>query len=52
MMGSCILHPLADGNGGIGRAIMNVLLARADGPSGRFYNMSAQIEAELKESEF
>jgi Fic family protein len=37
------VHPLDDGNGRVGRAIMDMALARADGTSQRFYSMTAQI---------
>lgn len=37
------IHPMDDGNGRIGRAIMDMALARADGTSQRFYSMSTQI---------
>jgi Fic family protein len=37
------IHPFDDGNGRIARAITDMLLARADGTSQRFYSMSAQI---------
>ena len=40
------LHPFEDGNGRISRAIADMLLARADGISQRFYSMSAQIRKE------
>ncbi|MDP2285154.1 MAG: Fic family protein [Pseudohongiella sp.] len=42
------LHPFDDGNGRIGRAIGDLLLARADGSSQRFYSLSAQIQRERK----
>ena len=37
------IHPFDDGNGRITRAMTDMLLARADGTSQRFYSMSAQI---------
>ncbi|MEB2316968.1 MAG: Fic family protein [Xanthomonadaceae bacterium] len=40
------LHPFDDGNGRIARAIGDLLLARADGGSQRFYSLSAQIQRE------
>lgn len=40
------IHPFDDGNGRIARAITDMLLARADGTSQRFYSMSAQIMRE------
>lgn len=43
------IHPFEDGNGRITRAITDMLLARADGISQRFYSMSAQIRLERKE---
>jgi len=43
------VHPFDDGNGRIARAITDMLLARADGSSQRFYSMSAQIRLERKE---
>ncbi|WP_306599045.1 Fic family protein [Geothrix sp. 21YS21S-2] len=42
------LHPFDDGNGRLGRAIGDLLLARADGSSQRFYSLSAQIQRERK----
>jgi len=42
------LHPFDDGNGRIARAITDLLLARSDGLSQRFYSMSTQIQKERK----
>lgn len=43
------LHPFDDGNGRIARALADMILARSDGQSYRFYSMSAQIRAERKQ---
>lgn len=43
------IHPFEDGNGRIGRAIMDMALARADGTKKRFYSLSRQIEFERKD---
>jgi len=40
------IHPFDDGNGRIARAIADMVLARSEGSSQRFYSMSAQIRQE------
>jgi len=40
------IHPFEDGNGRIARAIADMLLARSEKSSQRFYSMSAQIQRE------
>ncbi len=42
------IHPFDDGNGRMARAITDMLLARGEGISQRFYSMSAQIRIERK----
>ena len=42
------IHPFDDGNGRIARALSDMLLARSDGSSQRFYSMSNQILKERK----
>lgn len=43
------IHPFEDGNGRIARAITDMMLARSEGSSQRFYSMSAQIRLERKD---
>jgi len=40
------IHPFDDGNGRIARAIADMILARSENSSQRFYSMSAQIQRE------
>lgn len=42
------VHPFDDGNGRMARALTDLLLARSDFSSQRFYSMSAQIRVERK----
>jgi len=42
------IHPFDDGNGRIARAVTDMLLARSENSSQRFYSMSTQIRQERK----
>lgn len=44
-----IIHPFDDGNGRIARAISDLMLARADKTTERYYSMSSQILVERKQ---
>lgn len=43
------IHPFQDGNGRITRTLTDMLLARSDQSTQRFYSMSAQIKIERKQ---
>ena len=43
-----IIHPFDDGNGRIARAISDLMLARSDGSTQRFYSLSSQLLIERK----
>ncbi len=43
-----IIHPFDDGNGRIARTITEMMLAKAENTSLRFYSMSAQIQREKR----
>jgi Fic family protein len=43
------IHPFEDGNGRMARAIADMMLARSERSTQRFYSMSAQIRQERKQ---